>query len=496
MSYAVEGPIGTEHSTPYGSATRKGSEEARLLAEFDYAEAEFFVSGTANTYGPESLRPLAYGEDLYALKPLSTVCERDVPFKTRVLVVRPRDMRRFSGTVHAIPFHNLGATVQLDRHLTRPRRRLGRHRGVLRYTLRRRRDAERRCPQSPSDRPRAIREPRRSRRQARAVAGSDPGRPRACIRDARLRSRRWRLDDGVPSGALPQLPVGAPTSTSRWSWRSARVTVACCPPARCDACTPPAGIGRVRDPAPARGVPPRSPPRSPTADRSSTATSSASGQVPVNRPDGAVLVILQSEAEALTNVESGEPLPDDTDDPRFRYYEVAGTGHRISADPPRTATQARSRRSPPEGIRGLSQRDESGDLEPYDGSGTAPILWAIWDAMYRVGRRRHSDATCAAPRPRRAIPATHRDGIARDGARQHDFRRAPHPVGRRARRPLRRPHLTRQSIPLPGYAAVHRRRDAGLYGSHDEYERLVQAHLDDMVRDRFLLADDCEIFFG
>src|SRR4051812_41713310 len=56
MSLAVEGPIGTEHSVPYGSARREGSEEAKLLAEFEYSEAEFFVSGTANTYGPASLR--------------------------------------------------------------------------------------------------------------------------------------------------------------------------------------------------------------------------------------------------------------------------------------------------------------------------------------------------------------------------------------------------------------------------------------------------------
>src|SRR5215468_12382132 len=117
--YAVEGPIETEKSAPYGSATREGSEESRLLAEFDYVEEEFFVSGAANTYGPASTRPLAEGEDLYALEPLSTVCERDVPFTARVVVVRPRDFGRFSGTVQAIPFHNLGAAVQLDRYLTR-----------------------------------------------------------------------------------------------------------------------------------------------------------------------------------------------------------------------------------------------------------------------------------------------------------------------------------------------------------------------------------------
>src|SRR5262245_66214359 len=117
----AEGPIETSRSVPYGSATRDGTEESRLLAEFDYVEEEFFVSGTANTYGPASSRALADDEDLYALEPLSTVHERDVPFTTRVVVVRPGDMQRFSGTVLAIPFHNLGATVQLERNLVRRR---------------------------------------------------------------------------------------------------------------------------------------------------------------------------------------------------------------------------------------------------------------------------------------------------------------------------------------------------------------------------------------
>src|SRR5262245_65765316 len=115
----AEGPIETSRSVPYGSATRDGTEESRLLAEFDYVEEEFFVSGTANTYGPASSRPLSDDEDLYALGPLSTVHERDVPFTTRVVVLRPRDLRTFSGTVQAIPFHNLGAAVQLDRYLMR-----------------------------------------------------------------------------------------------------------------------------------------------------------------------------------------------------------------------------------------------------------------------------------------------------------------------------------------------------------------------------------------
>jgi hypothetical protein len=115
----LEGPIGTEHSSPDGSAFRAAAPEIRLLTEFEYVEEEFFVSGRADVYGPESARRLAAADDLYAIGPLSTVCERDVPYKTRVLVVRPRDATRFSGVVHAIPFHNLGAGARVERHLVR-----------------------------------------------------------------------------------------------------------------------------------------------------------------------------------------------------------------------------------------------------------------------------------------------------------------------------------------------------------------------------------------
>jgi hypothetical protein len=212
------------------------------------------------------------------------------------------------------------------------------------------------------------------------------------------------------------------------------------------------------------------------------------GQVPVNRPDGAVLVVLQSEAEALTNVESGEPLPDDTDDPRFRYYEIAGTGHRISADPPQTRAHDLAEVLP-EGIRGLSQRDESGDLEPYD-KYNAPVLWAIWDAMY-------SWVDDGLPMPR--TPRITRDPGARDGIARDEHGNA---LGG-----LRTPwvdvpdarYVARISPGNPLAAGMRRFTDAemqALYGSGDEYARRVRVHLDEMVRDRFLLPDDCELFFS
>ncbi|MFI5047773.1 MAG: alpha/beta hydrolase domain-containing protein, partial [Acidimicrobiia bacterium] len=115
----VEGPIGTEQSLPYGSAMAEGSAQARLLDEYDYVEEEFFVSGTAGLYGPTTNEPLEHYEQLNDVKPLSTLCEPDVPFKTRALVIRPRDPSRFSGIVQAIPFHNLGAGAQVEPHLLR-----------------------------------------------------------------------------------------------------------------------------------------------------------------------------------------------------------------------------------------------------------------------------------------------------------------------------------------------------------------------------------------
>ena len=57
------------------------------------------------------------------------------------------------------------------------------------------------------------------------------------------------------------------------------------------------------------------------------------GQVPENRPKNAALVVFQSEAEALTNIEAGWTLPEDSDEPKFRYYEIPATGHMFSAVP-------------------------------------------------------------------------------------------------------------------------------------------------------------------
>jgi hypothetical protein len=119
MSIEVEGSIATATSLPYGSARVEGTEQSRLLRDFDCVEEEFFLSGRANLYGPTSNEPLELYEQLNELNPLSTLCEGDVPYKTRALVIRPREPGRFSGIVHAIPLDNLGAGAQVEAHIVR-----------------------------------------------------------------------------------------------------------------------------------------------------------------------------------------------------------------------------------------------------------------------------------------------------------------------------------------------------------------------------------------
>jgi hypothetical protein len=482
---SVEGPIGTERGAPYGSATREGSEESRLLSEFDLEE-EFFVSGTANTYGPASTRPLADDEDLYALEPLSTVCERNVPFKTRVVVVRPKGIRRFSGTVQAIPFHNLGAAVQLDRYLLR------------------RGDAWVGIEVCAGTRFGADETPRGGIPNLRRT---DPDRYGSLV-VAGGKSEHWPgLTPGALAHAFETLDFGRGGGAAMTVFRQELYRSYASGP---DIYYAVVAALRAGD----RGL-------LPDGDVRRVYTTGASGaseilrplvefhhdhrtlpdggpildgyfirvgQVPVHRPAGAVLVLLQSEAEALTNVESGEPLPDDTDDPRFRYYEIAGTGHRISADPPQTRAHDLAEVLP-EGIRGLSQRDESDELEPYD-KYNAPILWAIWDAMYTW-----VDDGVPMPRaPRITRDPSAPDGIARD---EHGNAlggiRTPWVDVPDAR------YVARISPGNPLSAGLWRFTDAemeALYGAGDEYDRRIRAHADGMVGDRFLLTEDRELFLG
>lgn len=69
-----------------------GTPEAAALERAGYIREEWFQTGTANVYGYDA-----------AGKP--AVEHADVPYTTRLIVIRPRDPRRFSGNVQLNPFH-------------------------------------------------------------------------------------------------------------------------------------------------------------------------------------------------------------------------------------------------------------------------------------------------------------------------------------------------------------------------------------------------------
>lgn len=69
-----------------------GTAEAVALEKAGYVREEWFQTGTANVY-------------TYDAAGKAQVERKDVPYTTRLLVIRPRDPNKFSGTVQLNPFH-------------------------------------------------------------------------------------------------------------------------------------------------------------------------------------------------------------------------------------------------------------------------------------------------------------------------------------------------------------------------------------------------------
>lgn len=99
----LSGPIPfTPTSQIFGPAALPGTPEAAALAKAGYVQEEYFLSGAANVYGYD-----AAGK---------TVVERSgLPYTTRLLVVRPKDPKRFSGNVQLNMFHPSMAHHQWSR---------------------------------------------------------------------------------------------------------------------------------------------------------------------------------------------------------------------------------------------------------------------------------------------------------------------------------------------------------------------------------------------
>jgi len=76
----------------FGSTMPAGTPEAAEIVALGYVEEEYFLSGSANVY--------RYGEEGQI-----EVAKADVPYTTRLLIVRPSDTAKFNGCVLFEPFH-------------------------------------------------------------------------------------------------------------------------------------------------------------------------------------------------------------------------------------------------------------------------------------------------------------------------------------------------------------------------------------------------------
>lgn len=481
----VEGPIRSQKSLPFGTAIGGAADQSRLLTEFGYVEKEYFISGMANIYGPASRRPLEPGETTRALEPLSTVRQREGHYKTRAVVVAPREPTRFSGVVHAVPFHNLNAYVAVDRPLVR---RGDAWVGVEVC------DGTRFGPEeTPSGGIANLRRVDPERYGDLQITGGEAG--------------DWgQLTPGALGGAFQSLNFGKASPEMEIFIQELFRSYAQGPDIFFDlvealrlgrhSVLPGFDVRRVYTSGASGGSQILAPLIEYHHDRRCLPDGHPIidgylilvGIVPRNRPRGSVLTIFQTEAEAIRQISDGGDPPGDTDDPRFRYYEVPGTGHRFSAVPHGDSDPSVIAKVLPPAIQGLSARDVSTEYEPYDKVNT-PIVWALWDAMYRWVEE-------GLPMPRAARITRDRaqsDGVARDeygnalGGLRTPWVDVPDAT-----------YVARISSgnPLaPGMKRFSEEQLDGLYGSRDEYNRRIRRKLDEMIVDRWLLPEDAAMMF-
>jgi hypothetical protein len=95
----VSGPVtGGAHGRPFGTSL------ADLTAS-GYIEEEYFIAGTATSY--DAAKPLG-SDGVWSVAPAGTR-----PYKTRILVRRPKDPKRFNGTV-VLEWQNVSGGFDVD----------------------------------------------------------------------------------------------------------------------------------------------------------------------------------------------------------------------------------------------------------------------------------------------------------------------------------------------------------------------------------------------
>ena len=475
----VEGPIETELSLPYGTARVDGSETSRQLRTFDYLEEEFFVSGHANVYGPPGQSQDGRSRDVAGDSiPLTSLCRRGVPYTTRTLVIRPRDTKCFSGIAHVVPFHNLIARAVVEQHLVR--------RGDAWVGVEVCSGTRFGPDEVPSGGIAHLHKVDPDRYGGLSMRGGE--------------ASDWdKLTPGALGRAFQTLNFGQPSPELEVFLEELNRSYAQGPDivfdvidgirSGHDSVLPGCDVRRVYSSAASGGTQILRPLAQFHHDRRLQPDGSPPidgylfmvGQWPARHPAGAVVAVFMSEAEAAGRHRA--ELPTDTDDPRFRYYELPGTGHRISAIPAPDREPAGLGQVLPPGIAGLNAREASTEYEPYDKVNT-PILWALWENMYRW-----VDEGLPMPRGDRITRDPEScDGLARDShGNALGGIRTPWVDIPDAR------YVARISVsdPLsPGMKRFSAEQMKKLYGTRRDYQQRVKAKLDEMIEQHWLSPQD------
>ena len=101
---ATSVPLGTVVVEDTPALKNAPRENAVPLDKYGYVEEEYIISGTANLYAPDSTKA-AFGA--YGFGEGQAVAKANVPYTTRILVRRPADIRKFSGTVQLEPIRDV-----------------------------------------------------------------------------------------------------------------------------------------------------------------------------------------------------------------------------------------------------------------------------------------------------------------------------------------------------------------------------------------------------
>lgn len=483
----ISGPIPvTATSRPFGAADVPGSSAAALLREFDYVEEEYFASGTSAVYGPVARGSIKDGHDFFTAKALSRLVRTGVPYKTRLLVVRPRDPAKFSGNVYAVGFHNLGASSTVERHILRngdawigieasngtrfgPKEELSGGVAHL-HKFNRERYGELSLPGgADADWP-DLTPGNRGKTSADLNFGVQGNYAMGVFLQ--------EIHRGYAQGPdiLTQLAHALKIGRSNLPLGRVRRTFSYGASGGTTLLTPYIEYHHDRSMLP-DGRPP--------FDGYLVMV----GQEPPNRPRSAVMAFLNGEGEAMGHK---LPVPRNTDNPRFRYYEIPGTGHSISA-PVETASAAQRsvdhstvEQVLPKGIAGLTARGAQSEYEEYDKI-NAPITWGIWANM---------KAWLEQGRPMPSAEPILRDPAASDGIARDEHGNA--------KGGLRTPwvdvpearYVARISKENPLRAGMKRFGAAkinALYGSREAYVAKCTGRVDQMVRDRWIQPIDAAL---